>query len=76
MSLPLFRVSDLVVDWVGMTRIFSIPFMPWLIRNRQKGLDNWARWWNIQIKVNPTQVHEQLGHPVINLSKRGLRSEM
>ena len=22
------------------------------------------RWWNTQIKVNQTHVHEQLGHPV------------
>ena len=25
---------------------------------------SWARWWNTQIKVNTTQVHEQMGHPV------------
>ena len=24
----------------------------------------WARWWNIQIKVNPTKVYDQMGRPV------------
>ena len=24
----------------------------------------WARWWNSQILVNPTQVHKLMGHPV------------
>ena len=31
----------------------------------QKRLGNWASWWNMQIKVNPTQVYEQLRHPVV-----------
>ena len=30
----------------------------------QKRLCNWARWWNTQIKVNPTQVSEKRNHPV------------
>ena len=30
----------------------------------QKWLGSWARWWNTQIKVNPTKVHEQMGHTV------------
>ena len=30
----------------------------------QKRLGSWARWSNIQIKVNRTQVHEQMGNPV------------
>ena len=25
------------------------------------------RWWNTQIKVNPTQVYEQMNHPVLEL---------
>ena len=29
-----------------------------------KRLYNWARSWNTRIKVNPTQVHEQMNHPV------------
>ena len=29
-----------------------------------EGLGSWARWRNTQIKVNPTQVHEQMGYPV------------
>ena len=31
-------------------------------------LGSWARWWNTQIKANPTQVHEQMGHPVITIN--------
>ena len=30
----------------------------------QKWLGRWARWWNTQIKVNPTQVIDQMNHPV------------
>ena len=30
----------------------------------QKRQGSWARWWNTQSKVNPTQIHEQMGHPV------------
>ena len=31
----------------------------------QKQLGSLARWWNTQIKVNPTQVSAHLGHPVL-----------
>ena len=41
------------------------PILPRLWRIWQKWLCRWARWWNIQIKVNPTQVYDQLGHPVL-----------
>ena len=34
----------------------------------QKGLGSCARWWNIEIKVNATQVSAHLGHPVQKLS--------
>ena len=40
------------------------PILPRLWGIWQKWLCRWARWWNIQIKVNPTQVYDQLGHPV------------
>ena len=30
----------------------------------KKRLGSWARWWNTEIKVNPTQVSAHLGHPV------------
>ena len=29
---------------------------------------SWPRWWSTQIKVNPTKVHEQMGHPVADFS--------
>ena len=35
----------------------------------QKRLGNRARWWNTGIKVHPTQVHEQMGHPVLKSLK-------
>ena len=31
----------------------------------RKSLASWARWWKTQIKVNQTQVYEQMGHPVV-----------
>ena len=34
----------------------------------QKWLYSWARWWNTQIKVNLTQVHEQVNHPVFSIA--------
>ena len=30
----------------------------------QKQLGSWATWWNTEIKVIPTQVHEDMGRPV------------
>ena len=30
----------------------------------QKRLGSWASWWNTEIKVNPTQVYEDMGHTV------------
>ena len=32
--------------------------------NWQNSQGNWAIWWNIQIKVNPTQVCDHQSHPV------------
>ena len=43
----------------------SWPILPGLMGIWQKRLGSRARWWNTQIKVNPTQVHEQMGHPVL-----------
>ena len=34
---------------------------------RQNRLCSWVRWWNTDIKVNPTQVSEQMNHPVESL---------
>ena len=39
----------------------TLPGLMWIW---QRHLCNWARWSNIQIKVNQTLVHEQMGHPV------------
>ena len=40
------------------------PLLPWLMGTWQKRLGRWARRQNTQIKVNPTQVHDQMNHPV------------
>ena len=42
------------------------PILPGLIGLWQEWLRSWARWWNAQIKVNPTQVLGQMNHPVLN----------
>ena len=61
-------VSHLLVHlgWVDLdfecSRVCQI--LPGLMGIRQKWRGSWARWWNTQIKVSPTQVHEQMGHPV------------
>ena len=34
----------------------------------QKQLGSWASWWNTEIKVNPTQVRQEMGHPVCTYS--------
>ena len=33
--------------------------LPRLMGIWQKRMDKWARWWNTQIKVNPTHVYNQ-----------------
>ena len=40
------------------------PILPGLMGIWQKRLGSWARWWNIEIKVNPTTVYEDMCHPV------------
>ena len=36
----------------------------------QSRLGNWASWWNIQINVNTTQVHDHQNHPVMSFILR------
>ena len=40
----------------------------------QGRLGRWARWWNTEIKVNPTQVYEHMGRPVTVRAKSALDS--
>ena len=40
------------------------PILPGLIGIWQKWLCSWARWWNTQNKVSPTQVLGQMNHTV------------
>ena len=42
----------------------ACPVLLWLIGIWQKRLCSWARWWNTQIKVNPSLVSQQMKHPV------------
>ena len=37
------------------------PILLGLMGIWQKGLSSWTRWWNTQIGVNSTPVHEQMG---------------
>ena len=37
----------------------------------QKRLGRWGGWWNTQIKANPTQVHDQMDHPVLISKQSG-----
>ena len=41
------------------------PILPGLKGIWQKRLGSWARWWNTEIKVNPTQVYEHMGRLVL-----------
>ena len=54
------------LGWVDLNfECFTVcAVLPGLMGIWQKWLDRWARWWNTQIKVNPTQVHGQMGNPV------------
>ena len=63
-----YRVAHLVANlaWVDLNFDYSTVclVLPGLMGVWQKRLGSWARWWNSQIQVNPTQVRDQMGHPV------------
>ena len=42
------------------------PTLLGLIGIWQKRLGIWTRWWNTQIKVNPSQVHENMGSDTLD----------
>ena len=54
------------LGWVDLNFECSIfcPILPGLMGIWQKRLGRRARWWNTQIKVNSTQVHKQMEHPL------------
>ena len=63
----MYRVTHLLADWVGLTLIWDVPrlvgrFCSYLLP-KQDGETP-------QIKVNPTQVRQQMGHPVLKLRRR------
>ena len=45
-------------------RLPLCPILLGLEETWQKWLGSWTRWWNTHIKVNPTQVSEQMDNPV------------
>ena len=58
----LYRVTHLLADWVGFTLIWDVPrlvgrYYSYLLPKQAGGTP--------QIKVNPTQVRQQTGHPVL-----------
>ena len=63
-----YRVAHLVANlgWVDLNFDYSTVclILPGLMGVWQKRLGSWARWWNSQIQMNPTQVRDQMGHPV------------
>ena len=65
----IYRVAHLVADlgWVDLDFECSTvcPILPGLMGIRQMGLGKYARWWNTEIQVNPAQVRDQMGHPVL-----------
>ena len=58
--------SALGLGWVDLYSWWSIvcPNLHGQMGILQDQPGSWARWWNIQIKVNPTQVHDHQPHPV------------
>ena len=61
-----YRVSHLLVDWIGLTWCLSVLLSAQVCLGWWEfGRSGWAQWWNTQIQVNPTQVDEQMGHPVV-----------
>ena len=57
----------LLVDWAGSTWIQCVPLSAqFCLGWWEFGRSGWARWWNNKIKVNQTQVHKQMGHPVVS----------
>ena len=61
-------VRQVVVD-LGWVYIYfghsaTCPILPGWLEVWQNGLYSWAGWWNIEIKVNPTQVYKHLPNRV------------
>ena len=70
----MYRVSQQVSDWVGLTLIqmflsscpAALPTLPFSHQPKQNEADSGTA----KIKVNPTQVGDLLGHPVLVLFER------
>ena len=56
------RVNLVVVDlgWVGLALILAFHHLP----SSVGADDGRPRWWNFEIKVNSTQIHDHKVHPV------------
>ena len=68
----LYRVGMVVsyTGWVDFEFGHSGQALLWQMGIWQNGLCCWARWWNIQIKVNPTQVTDHPTHRVEDCSTK------
>ena len=65
----MYRVAHLVADlgWVDLDFEWSsvCPIVPWLMGIWLKELHEWERCLNTDIQVKPSQVSDQMGHPVV-----------
>ena len=52
------------LGWFEFWWFHCLPYSAWADDILSEAALSWARWWNTQTKVNSTQVHEQIGHPV------------
>ena len=50
--------------------------LPGLMGSWPEWLSSWIRWWNTQIKANPTRLHEQMGHPVGRVRPKPISAEI
>ena len=64
----MYRVNLVVVNlgWVDFGHSTTCPVMFGQIGIWQSRLSSWAKWWNFEIKVNSTQVHNHRAHPYVS----------
>ena len=64
----LYRASHVLADWVLLTLIWDVPpscpvAQP-LLPNSHQPKQNWADSGTVKIQVNPTQIRQEMSHPV------------
>ena len=67
----MYRAAHLLADlsWVDLDFECSIicPVLLELLGIWQQRLDKCAIWWNFETKIDPTEVRDQMGHPVLQV---------